>query len=173
MKRGRLFVSLAVVVVVLILTIAAFGVLGSGFFGENQESPPQESLRITEFDAMNVSCEGNILPGVTRVAGNSTGEHQTSSMVIGSVPVPNRNATLERPNVTNMPTHYIINVTGSGTVVNQEGRECRAKYRMNFTIPHGSTDIYTVTVLYSGRFVMQDYNSRFNNGSIVGGSYVK
>ena len=173
MERRSQLVLVVVVVGVLILGIAGVGVLGNGFFGESQEVPLQENLRITEFNVMKVSCGENILSGVTTAAGNSTGEHQTSFMVIGNVPVPSRSATLKRPKVTNMPTNYIINVTNSGTVVNQGNRECRAKYRMNFTIPHGSTDIHTVTVLHNGQFVMQDYNSRFNNGSIVSGTFVK
>lgn len=173
MERRNQLALLVAVVTVLILGIAGFGVFGSGFFSESPEGPTKESLRITGFNVMKVSCGGNILPGVTRTAGNSTREHQTSFTVIGSVPVPSRNATLKRPKVTNMPTHYIINVTSSGTVVNQGNQECRAKYRMNFTIPHGGTDIYTVTVLHNGRFVMQEYNARFNNGSIVSGGVIR
>lgn len=171
MRRRNLLVSLAVVAAVLILVIVVFGVFTNGFFEEDQAGSAQESLDVTEFKTMGISCEGNSLPGITRMVGNATGEHQTSSVITGNVPVPNRNATLMRPKVRKLPTHYIINVTSSGAPVDQSGRECSAEYRMNYTIPHGGTDMYTVTVLHNGQFAMQDYNSRFNNGSIVSGTF--
>lgn len=171
MERRNLLVSLAVAVAVLILVLAVFGVFTDGFLGEDQQASAQGSFDVTEFEMMGVSCEGNRLPGISRMTGNSTGEHQTSSMIIGSVPVSNRNATLMRPKVRKLPTHYVINVTSSGAIGNQSGQQCSAKYRMDYAIPHGGTDIYTVTVLHNGQFVMQDYNSRFNNGSIVSGTF--
>lgn len=171
MKRRAGMWVLAVIVVVLVIG----GVVGGvpGFSGSDSEPQGSQggSLNVTEFAVLNSSCNGDAYSGLVVTRGNVVEEHRTNYSIIGTIPVRENNVSAGPPGVITLADSYVLNVTSSAIHAEPSGKLCEAYYRMNYTIPYGGADDHTVTTLHNGRFVAQENNVKFENGSIANSGY--
>lgn len=160
---------LAVVVVVLVVG----GVVGiPGFGGSNSQSiePHGGSLNVTEFTVLNSSC-GDSYSGIGVMRANVVEDHRTNYSIIGTIPVQRSNVSAGSSDVITLADSYVINVTSSALYAEQNSGSCEARYRMNYSVPYGGDDSYTLTTLHNGEFIAQQNNVQFENGSLTSSSY--
>ncbi|EMA36697.1 hypothetical protein [Halococcus hamelinensis] len=128
-----------------------------------------ETVVVTDFTPSEVHCGPGVQPGIRMLRMNAPTQHRSNYTIAGALPVRGPTAVLDEPRVKNGPTQFLVNITSPQAAYNPQNTSCAAFYRLEFTVPYAGTDPYSVLLLHNGRFVQQEYNSQFKNGTYVSG----